>query len=41
MTVAQVAVITDEGTPREKQQLFRVPLRKPGEVTLVKAFQYP
>lgn len=41
MTVAQVALITDEGTPREKQQLFRVPLRKPGEVTLVKAFRYP
>lgn len=41
MTVAQVALITDEGTPREKQQVFRVPLRKPGEVTLVKAFQYP
>lgn len=41
ITVAQVAVITDEGTPREKQQVFRVPLRKPGEVTLVKAFQYP
>lgn len=41
ITVAQVAVISDEGTPREKQQVFRVPLRKPGEVTLVRAFQYP
>ncbi len=41
MTTAQVAIITDEGTPREKQQLFIVPMRKPGEVTLIKAFQYP
>jgi len=41
MTTAQIAIITDEGTPREKQQQFIVPMRKPGKVTLVKAFQYP
>lgn len=41
ITVAQVAIITDEGSPREKQQVFRIPMRKPGEVTLVKAFHYP
>lgn len=41
MTIAQVAIITDEGTPREKQQVFTVPMRKPGDLTLVKAFQYP
>ncbi|WP_345533598.1 YfaP family protein [Viridibacterium curvum] len=41
LTTAQVAIVTDEGTPREKQQLFRVPLRKPGELTLIRAFQYP
>lgn len=38
ITVAQVAVIENEGTPREKQQVFRVPLRKPGELTLVRSF---
>ncbi|HSW05328.1 YfaP family protein [Aquabacterium sp.] len=38
ITVAQVAVIEQEGTPREKQQTFRVPLRKPGELTLVRSF---
>lgn len=38
ITVAQVAVITDENTPNEKQQVFRVPMRKPGELTLVKSF---
>jgi uncharacterized protein YfaP (DUF2135 family) len=41
LTTAQVAVVTNEGTPREKQQIFRVPLRKPGELTLIRAFQYP
>jgi uncharacterized protein YfaP (DUF2135 family) len=38
ITVAQVAIIEHEGTPREKQQTFRVPLRKPGEMTLVRSF---
>lgn len=38
ITVAQVAIIEHEGTPREKQQTFRVPLRKPGELTLVRSF---
>ncbi|MGO4326581.1 YfaP family protein [Cupriavidus sp. 2TAF22] len=38
ITVAQVAVITDENTPSEKQQVFRVPMRKPGELTLIKSF---
>ncbi|WP_420995412.1 YfaP family protein [Cupriavidus sp. 30B13] len=38
ITVAQVAVVTDENTPSEKQQVFRVPMRKPGELTLVKSF---
>jgi uncharacterized protein YfaP (DUF2135 family) len=41
LTVAQVAVISDEGTPREKLQIFTVPLRKPGELTLVRSFVYP
>lgn len=38
ITVAQVAVITDENTLDERQQVFRVPMRKPGELTLVKSF---
>jgi uncharacterized protein YfaP (DUF2135 family) len=38
ITTAQVAVIQDEGTPREKQQVFRIPMRKPGELTLVRSF---
>jgi len=38
ITVAQVAVITDENTPNEKQQVFRIPMRKAGELTLVKSF---
>ncbi len=36
--MAQVALITDENTPNERQQVFRVPMRKPGELTLVKSF---
>lgn len=38
ITTAQVAIIQDEGTPREKQEVFRVPMRKPGELTLVRSF---
>ncbi|HEX5685499.1 MAG TPA: DUF2135 domain-containing protein [Ideonella sp.] len=41
ITVAQVALVENEGTPREKQQVFRVPLRKPGELTLVRSFVVP
>jgi uncharacterized protein YfaP (DUF2135 family) len=41
ITIAQVAIITREGTPDEKLQVFRVPLRRPGELTLVKSFVYP
>lgn len=41
ITVAQVALVENEGTPREKQQVFRVPLRKPGELTLVRSFVMP
>jgi uncharacterized protein YfaP (DUF2135 family) len=36
LTVAQVAIITGESTARERLQVFRVPLRKPGELTLVR-----
>jgi uncharacterized protein YfaP (DUF2135 family) len=41
ITTAQVAIVEDEGTPREKQQVFRVPMRKPGELTLVHSFLVP
>lgn len=41
VTVAQVAVITNEGTLREKVQTFQVPMRAPGELTLIKSFVYP
>jgi len=41
ITVAQVAIITGEGTPDEKLQVFRIPLRRPGELTLVKSFFVP
>jgi uncharacterized protein YfaP (DUF2135 family) len=41
LTVARVAITEDEGTPREKLQIFSVPLRNPGELTLVRSFVYP
>jgi uncharacterized protein YfaP (DUF2135 family) len=41
LTVAQVSVITNENTPREKQQTFRVPLRAAGELTLIRSFILP
>lgn len=41
LTTAQVALIENEGTLAEKQQVWRVPLRKPGELTLVRSFRIP
>ena len=41
MTTAQIALISNEGTLDEKQQSFRVPMRRPGELTLIKSFMYP
>ncbi len=40
ITLCKVAIITNENTPNEKQQIFQVPLRKAGELTLVKSFMY-
>ena len=40
LTVAKVAIITDENTPNEKQEMVVVPMRKPGELTLAKAFVF-
>jgi uncharacterized protein YfaP (DUF2135 family) len=41
MTVAQVTIITNENTPNEKSETVRVPMRKAGELTLVKTFAMP
>jgi uncharacterized protein YfaP (DUF2135 family) len=41
VTIAQIAIVYGENTSREKQQVFRVPLRKPGELLLVHSFAYP
>lgn len=41
LTIAQVTVIANENSPNERQQMFRVPLRAAGELTLVKSFMYP
>ena len=41
LITAQVAIIQDEGTPKEKQEVFRVPLRRPGDLTLVHSFTMP
>jgi uncharacterized protein YfaP (DUF2135 family) len=41
LTVAQITLISEEGTPSEKQQSFLVPMRAAGELTLVKRFSYP
>ena len=40
VTMAQVAIITNENTPQEKQQVFSVPMRRAGDLTLVKSFMY-
>ena len=41
LTIGQITVISEEGTANEKQQSFLVPMRQPGELTLVKSFSYP
>jgi uncharacterized protein YfaP (DUF2135 family) len=38
LTIAQLAVVMAEGTPQETVRTFRVPMRNPGELTLVGAF---
>ncbi len=40
ITLAQVAIVTNENTPAEKQQVFTIPMRRAGELTLVKSFVY-
>lgn len=41
ITTAQVTIVTGDGPLREKRETVQVPLRKPGELTLVKSFHYP
>lgn len=41
LTVATITIISAEGTVNEKQQSFNVPVRAPGELTLVNRFHYP
>ena len=41
LTTAKVSVVSRAGTPDEKIESSLVPLRAPGELTLVKTFQYP
>jgi len=41
LTTAQITIVGEEGTINEKRQTFLVPMRKPGELTLVARFSYP
>lgn len=41
ITVAQVTIITHENTLDEKVQTVTIPMRSPGELTLVSTFVYP
>lgn len=40
VTTAQVTIISNEGTVSEKRETVSVPMRKAGELTLIKAFVY-
>lgn len=40
LTTAQVLSVKNEGSPDRKQENFTIPLRNPGELTLVKRFNY-
>jgi uncharacterized protein YfaP (DUF2135 family) len=41
LTTANLTVITHENTPDEKMQSFVIPMRMPGELSLVSSFVYP
>jgi len=41
LTTAKISIVSQSGTPDEKIQSSLVPLRAPGELNLVKSFQYP
>lgn len=41
LTIASLSILSNEGTPDEKQETFRIPMRQAGETVLVKQFAYP
>ena len=41
LTIAQVAIISNENTAHEKRHVMQVPLRRAGDLTLVSSFVYP
>ncbi|MES2964343.1 MAG: DUF2135 domain-containing protein [Bdellovibrionota bacterium] len=41
LTTAKVSIVSQAGTPDEKIESSLVPLRAPGELTMVKSFKYP
>jgi uncharacterized protein YfaP (DUF2135 family) len=41
LTIARLAIITNENTPHERRQEFTVPMRFSGELILVQQFMYP
>lgn len=41
LTIASLSILSNEGTPDEKQETFRIPMREAGETMLVKRFAYP
>lgn len=41
ITIAQIAIISNEGTPDERQENFRIPMRRAGELSLIKSFMFP
>ncbi|MDR2014430.1 MAG: DUF2135 domain-containing protein [Azoarcus sp.] len=41
LTIARLAIVTNENTPHEKRQEFTLPMRFPGELILARQFMYP
>jgi len=41
LTLAQVAIVTDENTPNEKKRIVQLPMRRPGDLLLADSFVYP
>lgn len=41
LTTARLVIVSNEGLPAERRQEFVVPMRRAGELTLVKQFVYP
>ncbi len=41
ISTVQATIVTQEGTISEKREVVQAPLRRPGELTLIKSFSYP